>query len=820
MWVKDLRYAFRRLIEHRLFTGIAVLCLALGLGANSAIFSVVDAVLLKPLPFPEPERLVVFQDVLRPDSPERQLFDVSAVNFQAFSERSRSFTRLAAVRYGGFNLETAGEGEPERVVGARASAGFLEVLGMEPLLGRGFLPEEDQVGGAPVVLLSYDFWRRRFGGNEGIVGTLLSVEGLSHTVIGVLPEDLEAPGDPALWLPLAFDFNQVPQRTWHNLRVYGRLAPGVSLAAARSELAGLARQLAEEDPDTRSEWGAELIPWQDFLSQDVRTSLLVLLGAVGLVLLIACANVANLLLARNVGRRGEVALRFALGARRGQMLRQFLLESVLLSLLGAAVGLLFALLTLRFLLGASPLATAALEGVGLDVRVYLFTFLLALGTGLVFGLIPAFAGTRTELAPVLKEGGLRNPAGGKVGRLLGALVVAEIAVAVCLLLFAGLLIASLGRLGQVNPGFTPEGAVVLRMGLPEARYPGLAERDQFADAVLARVSQLPGVRAAAITNILPMDSARDPIVARFVVERLSESDAEEVMVAHHRLVSPGVLEALGVPLVQGRTLSTQDDADNPGVVVVSQEMARRLWPGQDPLGKRVRRASSAGDSGWLTVVGVAADVRDEGLQAEPAMAWYLPYAQQGLGASIALVVRAAGSPGTTSEAALVPTLRQAIWEVDPAQAIYQVETLSAMVAHSTSSRKFLTMLLVFFAALGLILAAAGIYGVTSYAVQQRHQEIGIRMALGADRGAILGLVLRRGAALLAIGLGVGLGVAFAVLYLWLLPRHGEIFYQVSGADPGVLAGVCLGLGTVALLANLLPARRATRVDPIRTLRAQ
>jgi len=779
------------------------LALALGLGANTAIFSVVKAVLLNPLPYPDSGRLVW----VRESNPGGDIPDepASEPNFNDWRTQSRSFEGLAA--FANTALTMTGEGEPERVPGVAASANFFQVLGVAPALGRGFMPEEEAAGKNRVVVISDGLWRRSFGASPKALGQTLTLNGNPYTVVGVAPPDFKNPvrgqRPPEMWVPLAFNFDQSRRRSDY-LSVVGRLKEGAAVEQASADLSGIAARLAQEYPATNAGWGVTVVPLHERVVGDVRPALWILMGVVGFLLLIACANVANLLLARAAVRRQEIAVRSALGARRGRLVRQLLTESLLLSFAGGGLGLLLAAWGVELLVALSPGNIPRLDEAGLDARVLLFTFAVAVVTGGLFGLLPALSASKTDLAESLKEGGSRGSTAGQgARRLRNSLVVSEIAIAVVLLAGAGLMVRSFQSIQAVDPGFRPERVLTFDLSLPAARYKEDAQLTGFYDQLGARAAALPGVERAAVTSALPLSGGD---ILSFVIEGRPELPPEKVQDAEYSTVSPEYFDVMGIRLVSGEKFTERDRAGAPAVTLISETMARKYWPGEDPVGKRINLGDPA-RSPWRTVVGVVKDIRREALDKEPYPQMYSPIAQfprRGL----SVVARASGDP-----LGLVPAVRRELAGLDKDLPLSNVRTMEQVLAESVARRRFQMLLIAAFAGIGLLLAAVGIYGVISYSVAQRRHEIGVRMALGARAPDILRLVVGQGLGLALAGVGVGLLAAFALTRVM-----SSLLYGVSATDPVTFACVSLALLGVALLACLIPARRATKVDPMVALR--
>jgi putative ABC transport system permease protein len=820
LW-QDLRYGIRMLLRSPGFTLVGVLALALGIGANTAIFSVVNAVLLRPLPYPDPDRLVLLSENFSRLGLNR--ISVSAPEFIDYRDRSQSFERVAAYKYLNFNL--TGVDEPERILGASVSAGLFTLLGINPSRGRAFLPEEDQPGGHPVVVLSHGLWQRRFGADPSVVGKTLRLNGNHMTVVGIMPPGFQFPAQAELWAPIVFNDDALRQRQSRSLRVIARLKPDVTLKQAQAEMSTFARQLTQQYPDIYLEsngWSITLTPLREQMVGNLRTTLLVLLGAVGFVLLIACANVANLLLARAAARQKEIAIRTALGAGRRRLVRQLLTESVLLALVGGTLGLLLALWGIDLLAALRPPGIPALVKISVDAPVLAFTILTSLLTGILFGLAPALAASKLDLNESLKEGG-RGAAGSRGRHRLGSiLVISEVALALVLLIGAGLLIKGFLRLRSVDPGFNPKNVLVTWTVLSPSKYPDRTQVADFYQTLLARIEALPGVQFVGATNDLPLSG--DNSSWGFTTEAHPRPAPGEVLEANYRVASPNYFRAMGISLVRGRFFTEFDNESAPGAVIINETMARRFWSDEDPIGKRMKLGSPdpqhTWDGLWLTIVGVVGDVKHFGLAADARPEMYVTYLQnpwRGLPAApymtvvwrgVSLVVRVAAEP-----TALAAAVRRAVWSVDKDQPVFGVNTIEQVLSNSVAQRRFTMLLLSLFAALALVLAALGIYGVMSYAVTQRTREIGIRMSLGAQPSDALRLVLKQGLGLALVGVGIGLAAAFTLTRVL-----SGLLYSVSATDPATFAGISLLLAAVALLACYIPARRATRVDPMVALR--
>jgi predicted permease len=806
LW-QDLRYGLRTLLKNPGFTIIAVVALALGIGANSAIFSVVNAVLLRPLPFKNPEQLVmVWENATHLGFPKNT---PSPPNFLDWQRQNTVFTGMAAISERSFNL--TGVGEPERLDGRRVSANLFDLLGVPALLGRTFVPDDDRPG-THVVLLSYSLWQRRFGSDPNVIGRAVTLNGESYTVIGVLPRSVHLPGygnwNDQVWVPIAFNNEEITERGNHFLDVIARIKPAITLKQAQAQMETIAARLAKEYPRYNTRIGATVTPLHEELVGDMKPALLILLGAVGLVLLIACTNVANLLLARTAGREKEIALRLALGASRSRLTRQFLTESVLLALLGGCFGLLLALAGVHVLKTFVPATILQIQAINIDARVLVFTALIALLTGIVFGLAPATHSSHSNLNDSLKEGGRDSAVGKKGNRIRGLLVIAEVAVSFILLIGAGLLINSFLHLRNLDPGFRTDHLLTMKVDLSELKYPDGERRSVFFDEVLRSVRALPGVQSVAVAGNLPFTYNGDSM--GIAVEGIPDSPPDQWPDVIYRAVGPGYFSTMGIPMIRGRDFTDQDKVDSKSVVVISEKTAQHYWPGQDPIGKRLKPGATTSNAPWREVIGVVKDVRQNDFIAQPKMQMYFTYRQLKDLAANALVVRTSVEPMS-----LASSIRNAIWAVDKDQPVANIDTMDHIVSEAIARQRFSMLLLGIFAGLALVLAAVGIYGVMSYSVAQRTHEIGIRMALGARRADVLQMTVKQGLKLVGAGMMLGLVAAF------LLTRVlASLLYGISATDPITFVGISLVLLAVAILASYIPALRATKVDPIIALRAQ
>jgi putative ABC transport system permease protein len=801
---RDLRYGLRMLWKNPGFTAVAVIALALGIGANSAIFSVVNTVLLRPLPYKDSERLVmVWEDATKYGYPR----DTPAVaNYIDWRDQNQVFESMAAIADQSFNLTNAGD--PERIEGRRVSTNLFKLLGVNPQIGREFTAEEDQPEANRVVILSHALWQRRFAGDVNIVGKVVTLDAQSHTVVGVMPAWFQFPSrESELWVPIAFTSQQAASRGNHYLEVVARLKHGISVQQAQSEMNTIAARLQQQYPEQNSDLGAAVVPLHEQVVGDIKPALLILLGAVGLVLLIACANVANLLLARAAVRQKEIALRVALGASRWRLIRQFLTESILLATLGGGLGLALSLAGLKLLTGFIPNDISQLKAITLDAGVLEFTLLVSMLTGLIFGLVPAMQASIFNPNETLKEGGRDSSSGSRGNRIRGLLVVAEVAVSLILLIGAGLLINSFLRLRNVDAGFRTDNLLTMKIVLPKLKYPDVARRSSFYADVIRRVEALPGVGSAAVTTNLPLYKQGNSVGITIEGRPAPEPGKELIVVT--RVISPKYFHTMGIPVLKGRPFGSADTSKSPGGVVISETMARRYWPGEDPVGKRLSpgRQPESPDE-WFQIIGVVKDVRQFELNADPKPQMYLSSEQVGFFQPRDLVVSTKVDP-----LSLAATVRKTVWDVDKDQPVSNIRTMNDIVSESVARQRFSMLLLGVFAGIALLLAAVGIYGMMSYSVTQRRNEIGIRMALGAQKSDVLKLTVGGGLKLVLIGVGCGLGGAFMLTRLM-----SSLLFGVGATDPGTFITISAILVSVALLASYIPARRATKVDPLTALR--
>jgi len=795
----DLRYAFRQLVKNPGFTGVAILTLALGIGACTAIFSVVNGVLLRPLDFPQPDRIVVIRETNLPQFPE---FSVSPPNYLDWAKQTKSWQYLAA--YSGAQVNLTGKGEPQRLVSVKATAHYFDVYQIKPVLGRTFIPEEDAPGKDHIVVLSHAFWQRVFGSEPNVLGRAIQLNGEPYTVIGVAPPHFGEASKVDTWVPMGFkpDETAADARGGHYLNVVGRLRASVNIASARAELELLAAQLARQYPDSNLGWGVTMSPILDYSVRDVRPILYTLLGAVGCVLLIACANIGNLLLARATARHRELSIRTALGASRARLVRQLLTESILLGLAGGAAGVLVARWGLDLLLTLAPSTLPRTNDIHLDASVLIFSLALSALTGVIFGIAPALLAAHTDVQEGLKQGA-RGSTDGR-GRLRGALVVVEVAFALVLLGGAGLLARSFMRLTHVDPGFVPEHATVLRLALPEKKYEKSEQQLAFADALLSRLRALPGIQAAGLTHSLPLIS---DWVLGFKIEGRPEVRPADLPSTNYYSVTPDYFPAMGIRLIRGRLFNQHDDARAPRVAIINETLARQFFPNEDPIGKRILVTN--GPDVWRQIVGIVGDIKQYGVDKETTSQTYEPYAQYPF-RSLNVVLRT-----SDSGASLAGALRPAVYAVDKDQPVGTIQPLEEILGATIAKQRFAMLLLIVFSSVALVIAAVGIYGVMAYSVVQRTGEFGIRMALGAQRSDVLRLVLSYAGKLVSLGLVIGLGATFAASRLM-----GSMLFQTNAHDPLTFSLTTLLLAAVAIAACLLPAHRATRVNPIEALRTE
>ncbi len=808
LW-QDLRYGARMFLKQPGFTLVAVFALALGIGANTAIFSVVNSVLLRPLNYADADRLLL----LNHNYPKLDLkASVSAVGYSHYRDHNQSFESVAAVTSWPVNL--TGNGDPERLLGMTVTHTFFPLLGVAPAKGRIISPEEDQPGRNRVVVLSDQFWQRRFAADPDIVGKTMLLDGENYTVIGVMPPSFQFGREFGqtldLWSPIAFTPELMDPNRWRNenLTVIAKLKPNVSLPQAQADMDKIAANVRQTyfgggDAANPSTWGLLLRPLREIVVGDIRSTLLMLMVAVGFVLLIACANVANLLLARAALRQREMAVRTALGAGRFRVIRQLLTESILLSLTGGVLGVGLAYGGLRLLLSFLGERIPRGHEIGVDGQVLLFTFGLALLTGILFGLAPALQTAKHDLHDTLKEGGR-----GGTGRatVRNVFVVAEIAISLVLLVGAGLMLKSFQRLQEVNPGVRPQNLLTMQLSLPGTKYREPAQIDGFFQQALDKIRAVPGVQAAGISTSVPMSGANSS--GSFSIEGRTVAPGEMSPWGNRWYAGAGYFQTMNISLLRGRFFEDRDTTDAPQVAIIDETMQRKFWPNEDPLGKRISfQRDAQGNPIWREIVGIVGHVKQRGLEGESPVQYYIPHRQRPL-STVFLVARTAGEPSS-----FAPAVRAAIQSVDRELPVFRVTTMERLVADSMAQRRFSVTLLSVFAVVALLLASVGLYGVMAYNVAQRTQEIGIRMALGAQVRDVLAMVFRHGLQLAVWGVGIGLAGALALTRVM-----QSLLFNVSAADPLTYGVVAVVLGAVSLCACMVPARRAAKVDPMIALR--
>jgi len=797
-FLRDLRYALRTLARNPGFTCVSVLALALGIGANSAIFTVVNSVLLQPLRFQKPEQLIVIRERnLKGGFPQ---FSVSPGNYLDFRDHNHTFSGIAALGRQGFNL--SGDAEPERLQGARVTMNFFDVLGRRPALGRIFTEQEMQLGSHHVIVLSYGVWQRRFSGRPDALGRTLKLNDELYTVVGVMPRDFDFPSRAQAWVPLALNLENWQQRGGHYLGCIGRLKEGLSIAAAQTDLNTIAALAEQRFPNSNAGWDTTIGSLQESIVGRIRPAMLTLAAAVGFVLLIACVNLANLLLSRSSARRREFGIRSSLGAGKARLIRQLLTESVLLASLGAAAGLALAWSGTRLLVNLSPSILPRAAEIAIDGRVLGFTALIAVLTGILFGLAPAISLSKTDLASALREGGRGNALGFRRNRLRSSLVVGEVALALVLLSGAGLLMRSFYQLQSIDPGFDSRGVLTFRTNLPGAKYKTDEQQAAFYTRALDQIRALPGVSVAGASQIFPL--AGDDYILSFVQVGKPPVPVGNQPSAAYYVATPGYFSALRIPLQRGRDFDEHDVASAPPVAIISEGMARQFYPNEDPIGQRIQVGNGSKPA---EIVGIAGDVRDQTLETKGRATVYEPAAQVPF-QSMYFAIRTKNEPE-----ALIPSIRETIHSLDAELPVDAMGTVDALVSTSLSQRRFAMLLMAIFAGLALVLAMVGIYGVISYAVTQATQEIGIRMALGAQRSSVLRMVVSYAGVLVVSGLVIGIAASLGVGRL-----IASQLFEVKPTDPVTYAAVGFTLLATGLLSCAIPALRATRVDPLVALR--
>ena len=793
--LRDIRYGVRSLLKRPGFTAIALVALALGIGANTAIFSLVNAVLLRPLPFAEPDRLVWVWGNIKNGGNRAS---VSPLDFLDYRQQNHTFEEFAASLQ--LRLNHTGDGEPERLEANGVTGNYFQALGAKPAFGRTFLLENEKSGNDQVAVLSYSFWQKRFAGDPAIINKTITLDGRSFAVLGVMPADFSMPRAADIWVPLNFDIHPgMKQRKAHFLRPIGRLKAGVTMAQAQADTDAIARRLEEQNPESNSGWNLRLVSLREQLVGNTRPTLFILFGAVGFVLLIACANVANLLLVRAAGRQKEIAVRTALGAGRWRIVRQMITESVLLALVGGALGTLLAFWGVELLVALSAGSLPLTANVQIDATVLGFTLLVSLLTGVLFGLAPAFRTMKLNLSESLKEGGRSGGEGAHRNRTRSVLVVLESAVAVVLLIGAGLLVRSLWLLQDTSPGFDPRNVLTMGVNLPGEKYDAPEKSARFFSELESRVAGLPGVEAVGLVSELPLSG--QPNDMPYTVEGRPPVSIDQAFDDDFRRVNTNYFKALGIPFLRGRNFTEQEVREGARVVIISDLLARQVFPNEEPLGKRLIMAM--GNTAF-EIIGIVGDIRHRALESNPAAAMYMP-AYEG---SMNVVIRSQGDP-----ASLAAAVRKEVLQIDPNQPVADVRTMEQWLDRAVAGPRYRTTLLGLFALVALALASTGIYGVMSYSVSQRTHEIGVRMALGARRNDVLRLVVRQGMTLVIIGVAIGLAGAFALTRLM-----ASLLFGVTAKDPFTFVVVSALLAVVAFVACYMPARRATKVDPLTALR--
>lgn len=800
--LRDLKFSARSLVKRPALTIIAIVTLAIGIGSTSAIFSVVNALIIKPLPFPELNRIVAIWEKIPSRGVERN--EVSMANYLDWRTQNQTFEQVGIMRWWSSNL--TGVEPPERLQGFLVTTNFLDVVGVKPILGRGFSGEEEQPGKDGVAILTYGLWQRRFGGDPNILNKTIATNGVTRTVIGVMPQGFNYPKGAEIYAPLAITPRLAGSRDNHSYLGIGRLKQGVSLASAQADFDTIAARLEHQYPETNTGRGVGVYPIVADTVRMYASATWVLMGAVGFVLLIACANVANLMLARAADRQKEFSLRAALGASRFRIVRQLLTESLLLAIAGGALGILVAYWTVDLIRIANPGEAAKYapgwDHLGINLPVLGFSLLVSLFCGVLFGLAPAWQASKPDLNQALKEGGRQSSAGSH--RLRSLLVISEVTLSLMLLVTAGLLMRSFLSLLKTNAGFNPDNVLTMNLVLPSVKYKEESQRGAFYSDLVRRVNAMPGVESAAAVNYLPLGGANSSDA--FLIEGRPDPSPGQELVGRYRVCTPDYFRTMGIPVLKGRAFTEQDQAGGPPVAIVNETLAGKYWPNENPIGKRMRFMEPLDRNPWIEVVGVVKDVKHE-LDLPVTEDYYLPHAQDSWNAMV-LVAKTKVDP-----LALAASMRQEVWSIDKDQPVFDVRTMQQVRAISVALYSFSSISLGVFAGVALLLAAIGIYGVMSYAVTQRTQEIGIRMALGARGRDVLQMVVKSGMTLAVIGVVVGL------FGIWGLTRFmSSLLVGVSPTDALTLSAVSLCLLLVALLACYLPARRATKVDPLVALR--
>jgi putative ABC transport system permease protein len=814
--LNDLRYGIRGLLKRPGFTAVAILTLALGIGANTAIFSVVNAVVLRPLPYVQPDQLVTLWETM----PGNDRRSVGPGNFVDWRSQNETFQDMAATFAGNFNLTS--DGDPERIDGATITSNLMSLLGTPPQIGRTFQPDDDDHQDRSVVILSDGLWKRRFGADRTVVGRTITIDEIPHTVVGVMPGGFQFPAHSDLWV-LGRNRNavslslvsQFPKNDWnyerdaHFLSVIGRLKPGVTLSQAQSNIASITRRLEQDYPDTNSGLGSNVVPLHAQIVGNVRGILFILLGAVGFVLLIACTNVANLMLARATQRGREIAIRTAVGASRLRLIRQLLTESLLLSVVGGLVGLGVSVWAVDLFVKLSPGDIPRLNEASVDWRLLGFTLIVSLVTGIGFGLLPAFQATKTDLNSALKEGGGKASEGQQRRRARSVLVATEIALAQVLLVGASLLAISYVRVMQIHPGFNAERVLTAKIAPSRKKYPDSRSRERFYSTVLERLQALPGVESAGMVMDLPLSGSS--MNRGFRIEGQPDPKPDQNVAMDYQIVSPDYFATLEIPVRSGRGFTQTDSESSERVIVINQSLAQRYWPNQDPIGKRMAIGESSKEDSWRTIIGVVGDIRHASLSEAPVPTAFISYRQDlESWPRMGFAIKTKGDP-----ASLVSLVRKELAAVDPSQPIYAVDPMEKLLRGAVAQRRFVMLLLGSLSAIAVTLAMVGIYGVISFSVGERTQEIGIRLALGARASDVMRMVLSQGMRVALVGVVIGVGAAFALTRLL-----SGLLFEVSPTDPRTFLVVAGLLSSVALLACYIPARRATKVDPLVALRCE
>jgi len=802
LW-RDVRTGARALVHSPVFTVVTVLSLALGIGANTAIFSVVNGLLLRPLPYPESEQIVdIWHTPPQQSFPGLDRFSVSPANYLDWKAQSTAFEQMAVYTDTGLSLSTSND--PLPLIGAVVSSDFFSVLRTNAMQGRTFTPDEERPGRDQVVVIGHKLWQRAFGANPNIIGQTLTLNSRSFTVVGIMPAGFEFPREAELWVPLAWDDNERKTRSIHDYLVVARLKQNMSVQQAQAEMSTISSRLEQQYPEENTGWGARVIPLRDDLVGDVRLALLVLFSAVGFVLLIACANVANLMLARGANRQKEMAVRIALGAGRARLIRQLLTESVLLAVVGGLLGLLLAVWGSKMLVQLGELPNPG--NIGIDTWALGFTLLVSFAAGIIIGIVPALQFTRTSISESLKQGSGRTGGSPIKQHTRKALVVSEVALSLVLLIGAGLMIRSFWKLQNVNPGFDTGNALTMSIVLNWSRYSEPHQRLAFVDRALEQIRAVPGVVSVATTTKVPLTGGGS--TQPFTVEGRPAGAIAEQPMAQTRYITPDYFRAIGISLRQGRFFTDQDRDNSVPVVIISEAMARRFWPGENPIGKRLT-PSFHSQQGPREIVGIVGDVKTSGLDVDASAMMYMPFKQAPM-PFMSFVVRTASNPE-----GLIQPVSRAIYSIDKEQALTNVETMEQVLRKSMSSRRFNMTLLLTFAGVALMLAAVGVYGVMNYTVTLRRRELGIRMALGAQKTDVLRLVVGQGLTLTLIGVAAGLLAAYGLTRLMV-----SLLYGVTATDYLTFGSVSVVLIAVGLAASYVPARRATKVNPTIALRAE